>query len=54
MSAFLMLAEGAVGQAANEIGETFHLPENTWSGVEQRPWRFGEFAAKLQESRSRP
>jgi serine protease inhibitor len=45
MSAFLMLAEGAVGPAASEIGETLHLPETTWTGVERLPWRFGEFSA---------
>ncbi len=44
-SAFMMLAEGAVGPAAGEIGETFHLPRTVWSGDAEHPWRFSDFAS---------
>lgn len=43
-SAFMMLAEGAVGPAAGEVGETFHLPRTHWSGDAEHPWRFSDFS----------
>lgn len=52
-SAFLILAAGAKGRAADEIGSTFHLPDWASQADVEQPWNFAEYSrafAELQRS----